>query len=326
MKRILLIGQHNNGVFYHRLYVPYNALSRQGFDVQMTRAVNTITLDECKQFDIAVFNRNIDPDTFDPSPIFAKFRAAGCKIIMDIDDLWDIAPGHPMYSYARKTNFAGCCMDQLKYADHITTTHAHLKSQIVKLGIDKKKVTICRNAIDPSQDQYAQTFTKTDRLMWQGSSTHAMDLELLKDIEHPINLCGYSYIPEWFEMCEKVQQPIIKDALDVVRYMNHYNDTGISLIPLKDNHFNRNKSNLKMIEAGWANKPVICSNIHPYNTLADNMINCITAKTPQEFKSRTNMLLANQNLQDDISGKLHEQIKTHYLIDKVNERRIELCC
>jgi hypothetical protein len=141
--RILLVGSFNNGVFYHRLQVPYNALQSEGHDVLKTPSLHweggMVTVEELKQFDVIVFNRNIS-DILDPSPIFAKAKVAGVRIIMDLDDYWDIVPGHPMFSFARKTNFSKCIQDQLKYADHITTTHSHLRSQIIKLGIDKRKI------------------------------------------------------------------------------------------------------------------------------------------------------------------------------------------
>jgi hypothetical protein len=36
------------------------------------------------------------------------------------------------------------------------------------------------------------------------------------------------------------------------------------------------------------------------------------------------MLLNNANMQNDLSSKLHEDIKNRYLIDTVNERRLEI--
>jgi len=325
--RILLVGHFNNGVFYHRLQIPYNALQSQGHSVLKATSLQweggMVSIEELKEFDVIVFNRNIS-DILDPSPIFAKAKIAGVKIIMDLDDHWDIAPGHPMFSFSRKTNYAKCIQDQLKYADHITTTHAHLKDQIVKLGIDKRKVTICRNAIDPNEVQYNQDYTVENKLMWQGSSTHAMDLELLGEIEEPITLCGYQYSDEWFEMSSKVKHPLKKDMLNVDEYMNHYHDTSISLIPLKNNHFNKNKSELKMIESGWAKKAVIVSDIHPYSNLSNHMVNSLVCKDKPDFKKYATMLLNNVSMQNDLSSKLHEDIRKRYLIETVNERRLEI--
>ena len=137
--RILIVGDRDNGVHYHRLKIPYLAMvehdvmfinTLEGVDDDGNEAM--ISVAEAKQVDVVVFNRNISM-RFNPSPIFATLKKAGVKIIMDIDDHWDISPGHPMYSYARKTNFSQCCIDQLRYADWITCTHSYLKKQIVEL-------------------------------------------------------------------------------------------------------------------------------------------------------------------------------------------------
>lgn len=320
--KVLLIGTKTDGVYYHRLFVPYNRINEDtDIEVMRTMTADGIKVNECKEFDAIVFNRTISQQ-LNPFPIFTKCKIAKTKIIMDIDDYWYAPKGHPVRESWVKTNFSKCCEDQLKYADFITTTHAHLRDEIVKLGIDKKKVFICKNAIDPSEPQYAQDFSYKQALMWQGSSTHNHDLALLKDIEQPITLCGYHKSDEWELMVKNIKKPKLRGGLPVDSYMNHYHDNSIALIPLVNNKFNRFKSELKMIEAGWANKTVIVSDIHPYTNIAKHMINCATTKN--DFKYYVNLLLNNRNLQDDLRGKLNEGVKAKYLIDKPNAVRLEI--
>ena len=57
--------------------------------------------------------------------------------------------------------------------------------------------------------------------------------------------------------------------------MKFYQNKGICLIPLESNKFTACKSNLKMLEAGWAKKPVIVSGVHPYNKLGKDNKNCL---------------------------------------------------
>lgn len=319
--KVLLIGTKTDGVYYHRLYVPYNRISLDSnIEVMATATADGITLAEAKQFDAIIFNRTIS-QKLDPFPIFAICKAANTKIIMDIDDYWYAPKGHPVREMWVKTNFSKCCEDQLKYADYITTTHTLLRDEIVKLGIDKKKVIICKNAIDPSEPQYNQEFNYKPGLMWQGSSTHNHDLALLKDIEQPITLCGYHKSDEWAAMVKNIKKPKLRGGLPVDSYMNHYQDSSIALIPLVNNKFNRFKSELKMIEAGWAKKTVIVSDIHPYTNIAKHMVNCAKAG---DFKFYVNLLQSNYNLQEDLRNQLHEDVKTKYLINIPNERRLEI--
>jgi len=319
--KVLLIGSKTDGVYYHRLYIPYNRISLDtDIEVMATHTADGITLQEAKQFDAIIFNRTIS-QKLDPFPIFAICKAAGTKIIMDIDDYWYAPKGHPVREMWVKTNFSKCCEDQLKYADYITTTHAHLKSEIVKLGIDKSKVFVCKNAIDPKEPQYDQEFNYRSGLMWQGSSTHNNDLALLSEIEQPIILCGYHKSDEWEAMVKNIRKPKLRGGLPVDSYMNHYQDNSIALIPLVNNKFNRFKSELKMIESGWAKKSVIVSGIHPYVNVAKHMVNCAVAG---DFKFYVNLLQSNQNLQDDLRGQLHEDVLNKYLIYKQNEIRLEI--
>ena len=322
--RVLIVGAKTNGVTYHRLFMPYGQIERTT-DIEFfaTPQIDTITIQEVESFDAIIFNRNIS-QKFDPAPIYVKCKAAGTKLILDIDDHWNLYPGHVLFSHYQQTNSALCCIDQLKDADFITTTNGYLRDEIIKLGIDKKKVTICRNAIDSEEKQFKQEFTKENKMFWQGSTTHALDLELLSDIEEPITLGGYFYSDEWFNMCAKIKQPLIKNNLPVDEYMNLYNETSIALIPLKDNKFNRSKSELKMIEAGWAHKAVVVSDVEPYRVLIDNGVNCFVAKSKADFKKYSELLLKNEDLQVNLAGELHELIKSRYLIENVNIRRLDI--
>lgn len=110
----------------------------------------------------------------------------------------------------------------------------------------------------------------------------------------------------------------------ITEYMNFYQNKGICLIPLEKNKFTVCKSNLKMLEAGWSFKPVIASGIHPYTTIGKDGVNCEFAGNKDSWKESIEYLLENPNYADDLRFKLHEDVKEKYLIDKVNESRIEL--
>ena len=53
-------------------------------------------------------------------------------------------------------------------------------------------------------------------------------------------------------------------TLDIDHYYQHYNHVDVLLAPLVENLFNACKSQLKLIEAGFAHIPLICQNFGPY--------------------------------------------------------------
>jgi hypothetical protein len=58
--------------------------------------------------------------------------------------------------------------------------------------------------------------------------------------------------------------------------------------------------------------------------LSNHMVNSLVCKDKADFQKYATMLLNNANMQNDLSSKLHEDIRKRYLIDTVNERRLEI--
>jgi hypothetical protein len=95
----------------------------------------------------------------------------------------------------------------------------------------------------------------------------------------------------------------------------------MALIPLQDNKFNRMKSELKMIEAGYFKKAVIVSNVHPYTNAISNK-NCLSVGVRQDWEQKIRGLLKNHKWQDDLRFELNELILNKYLIEHQNGERI----
>jgi len=59
---------------------------------------------------------------------------------------------------------------------------------------------------------------------------------------------------------------------DVNNYAKMYDEIDVLLIPLVDDEFNRCKSPLKIIEAAFKKKAVICNDVLPYAEFTDDMV------------------------------------------------------
>jgi len=102
-----------------------------------------------------------------------------------------------------------------------------------------------------------------------------------------------------------------------------YNFADVSVIPLIKNRFNRNKSELKLIEAGMKGKAAIVSNVNPYKLLATKD-NSFLVNTPIEFYKQIKHCIKNPNEVWDKAQQLREDVLAKHTLSKLTEKRVEL--
>jgi glycosyltransferase involved in cell wall biosynthesis len=122
---------------------------------------------------------------------------------------------------------------------------------------------------------------------------------------------------------------------DINTYATNYNTFDVSLAPLVDSVFNANKSQLKVIEAGFFKKAIIASDVDPFT------IDLISAVDEGKFNDKGNALLVgskknhkdwakhmkrlveNPNMIEDLGNRLYETVKDTYSLKKVCQDRVE---
>jgi len=122
---------------------------------------------------------------------------------------------------------------------------------------------------------------------------------------------------------------------DINTYATNYNTFDVSLAPLVDSVFNANKSQLKVIEAGFFKKAIIASDLDPFT------IDLISAVDEGKFNDKGNALLVgskknhkdwakhmkrlveNPNMIEDLGNRLYETVKDTYSLKKVCKDRVE---
>ena len=120
------------------------------------------------------------------------------------------------------------------------------------------------------------------------------------------------------------------------KYAFNYNLFDISLAPLIDNIFNNNKSQLKVIEAGFHKKALIASECEPYTFDLVNAIdfggsfnpkgNALLVshrKNHKQWGQHMKKLIDNPNLVEDLSNKLYETVYPNYSMKNVCKTRRE---
>ena len=179
MKKILAITDEV-GSNYHRVQLPLSYFNKQEFDI-IYRPLNNGPLQdyEVQGIDILFFNWTIQNPAYQLSLLQKKF---GFKIVMDMDDHWDISPTHP--SYRMILQYVPLLKDLLIVADHITCTTESLKNKLLEFN---NNITVVPNRIPYGDNQFnIEAPKKRDkiRLGFIGSISHLPDwLSIKKDID-----------------------------------------------------------------------------------------------------------------------------------------------
>jgi glycosyltransferase involved in cell wall biosynthesis len=116
-------------------------------------------------------------------------------------------------------------------------------------------------------------------------------------------------------------------------YASNYSKFDISLAPIKDHIFNRMKSQLKVIEAGFYKKALIASEVGPYTIdlkhclkngeYVDGNAMLVDKSRNGDWSYYIKKLVNNPNLIEDMGNRLYETVKDTYNLENVTKTRAE---
>ena len=120
----------------------------------------------------------------------------------------------------------------------------------------------------------------------------------------------------------------------ITTYAKNYSKFDVSLAPIKNHIFNRVKSQLKVIEAGFYKKALIASNIGPYtidlkHSLENGKFTDGNALLVNETNNHSDWakyikkLYDNPNFVKDLGERLYETVKDTYNLEKVSKDRAQ---
>lgn len=162
--------------------------------------------------------------------------------------------------------------------------------------------------------QYEKIFTQNFKIISENYKNHLL------------NYVQESYPDEMNESYLRVW------TKPVTGYAKNYSKFDISLAPIKNTMFNRMKSQLKVIEAGFYKKAIIASNIGPYtidlkhcldngNFVDGNAILVNEARNHADWAKFIEKLVKNPNLIKDMGERLYETVKDRYDLNNVTRDR-----
>jgi len=117
-------------------------------------------------------------------------------------------------------------------------------------------------------------------------------------------------------------------------YARNYAKFDISLAPIKNHIFNRLKSQLKVIEAGFYKKAIIASNVGPYTIDLKHALNqgsftdgnallLNENNNHSDWAKNIKKLVENPNMITDLGERLYETVKDTYDLNNVSKNRSE---
>lgn len=397
--RILVVPSDRTGVSYYRSTNPHLALENNypdEFHVDIDYEPQLNNDEWLKQYDIIHYHRTLG--AYEQMEVLnKKLKDMGIITIMDLDDYWAPGTHHPAYILIKNAGLDIKIENNLRVAQHITTTTSVFAKEIQRLN---KNVYVLPNAIDPTEAQFISKPEPSDRLRigWLGGSSHLKDLEILKGVVNKLSsdgllnkvqfvLCGFdlrgthteidqatgqqkvrnilpmesvwyqyekiftddykSISPEYKDFLLKFTQEEYPNIANepyrrvwtkhISTYATNYNLFDISLAPLEENIFNKVKSQLKVIEAGFHKKAIIAQNFGPYQIdlkdsvkfgggfdLTGNSILVDSGKNHKDWHGAIKKLVNNPDVVKTLQENLHETVKDTYSINKVTEKRREL--
>ena len=123
---------------------------------------------------------------------------------------------------------------------------------------------------------------------------------------------------------------------DITKYATHYQNVDVLLAPLKENEFNKMKSELKFIEAGFTHTAVIAQNFGAYTIGSVPMIefggkinekgNCLlvdSRKNHKDWVKYINKLADNPDMVKALQDNMYNHVKDTYSLESVCAKRVE---
>lgn len=162
--------------------------------------------------------------------------------------------------------------------------------------------------------RYEEIFTNNYKIV---SPEYKLFLDKFEDSIYP-NLDNENYVRVW--------------TRPVDSYARNYSNFDISLAPIKNHIFNRMKSQLKVIEAGFYKKALIASNVGPYTIdlkhamkngefTDGNALLVDEHKNHSDWSKYIKKLVDNPNMIIDLGERLYETVKDKYHLDNVTHER-----
>lgn len=295
--------------------------------------------------DIVWFGRTVSPAIIEST---REIQSHGKKVVVDLDDdIFNISPWSAHYGEFGVEEFSyqgtkvwedGVNMDLAlnrkkselwkKYCgivDAVTVTTPELAKCYAPHA---KQVIVLPNAIDFSVWDNPHRHHKGDdvRIFWQGGISHYEDWfevrDVFRDISQAFPQVKWVFQGTKFDFFLKDIPPERVEFHKWVPYEAHsYKmqtlNVDIAIAPLANTHFNRCKSNIKVLEYSAMRVPCVASDVSPYTNTIRHGADGFLAKTQKEFIGSLSALIEDPILRSKMGNMAYHSARERFDIDKV---------
>lgn len=312
-KIILVFLDAIQGVNYHRLQIPFLRLMSDGMRVHFFT-----DFDELKEFNMDVVSHLVVSRraTVTNYKAFREWLTANdVKLVLDNDDYWDLPKHNPAYQ-TYKDVISTEITETIKMADVIWTPSKYLAKRMSFINKDVD-IHIVPNTLDLDQEQWKQRKkpSKEVRFGYIGALGHSRDISEI----------GYNFINKQLHCVNLADYPARMKAshlmppASVDTYGKMYESFDVSLAPLQGGTFNKCKSDLKVVEAGYTRTSIICSDTTPYKEVIQNNVTGFLCSSTRDWKNAIESMTKEKHR--ELAGNLNKYVKKHYDLDAINKIR-----
>ena len=296
----------------HQLIIE-NKMHKKIVDV-LKVASYVITTTELFANEIRKFNKNVIvlPNAIDPEePQFNQPTLSSDKV--RVGWLGGSSHLHDLKLLDGMVNKLGQIQDKLQFY----VCGFDIRGTVTEINKDNGQQT--QRPIKPEETvwrRYEEIFTNNYKIV---TPEYKIFLDKFKEEDYP-NVNKENYVRVW--------------TRPVDSYARNYSNFDISLSPIKNHIFNRMKSQLKVIEAGFYKKALIASNVGPYTIdlkhamkngefTDGNALLVDEVKNHSDWAKNIKKLVDNPNMITDLGERLYETVKDKYHLNTVTKTRAE---
>lgn len=335
--KVFYIGGRYMGCWQVRCLLPmtYNGWSGNYAGLEDKLKPVKVVEQEIQNADIVVFHR---PDTNWHHRVGMMVKEMGKKIVFDNDDTMKLDNFHPFWNLdekgfkENKDKVNNVVNNFVLNADLVTCSTEYLAKEYREIN---KNVTVLPNCVDPD-DWDTPLRNKGDkvRMGLVGSTVYHHDFDRIKEVlrkldaDPKIQLVVLGLVKKTSDnpKIAKVYKKEFKfwESLKNLEWtpwckMTEYFDTlnglrlDMMLIPRRENHFNKAKSNVKFLEAGMLEIPVIAQSFEnaPYEEIISG-VNGILVKNDKDWLRAITELVNDKEKRRTIGRNAHQYVLDNY--------------